>query len=98
MMNDTSEFRHAVSIVDEELMSRWNVLPIHLAEYFRPRKLLLLGQNWNAFAACFCSEGDLLEQWRAYTPSADGVSLGFRIQSLKERAQETKAFALELIS
>jgi hypothetical protein len=37
-MNDTSEFKHAVSIVDDELMSRWNQLPIHFAEYFRPRE------------------------------------------------------------
>jgi len=93
-MNDTSEFKHAVSVVDDVLMSHWSVLPIHLAEYFRPRKLLLLGQTWNAFAACFCSDGDLLEQWRAYTPSADGISLGFRIESLHELALESKAFAL----
>jgi hypothetical protein len=76
-LNDTSEFKYAVSIVDDELMKNWYKLPIHLAEYFRPQKLLHLGQTWNAFAACFCSENDLLEQWRAYTPNAGGCRLGF---------------------
>ncbi len=93
-MNDTSEFKHAVSIVDDELMSRWYRLPVDFAEYFRPQKLLLIGQQWNAFAACFCSEGDLLEQWRAYTPNADGVSLGFRIASLQELGRASNDFAL----
>jgi len=65
-MNDGSEFRYAVSIVDDVLISRWHKLPIHVAEYFRPRTLLRLGSTWDMFAACFCSEADLLGQWRAY--------------------------------
>jgi hypothetical protein len=28
------------------------------------------------FIACFCEEGDLLSQWRGYTPGLAGVSLG----------------------
>jgi Protein of unknown function (DUF2971) len=97
-MNDTSEFKHAVSIIDDELMGRWNVLPIHLSEYFHPRKLLRLGETWNTFAACFCSERDLLEQWRAYTPDAGGASVGFRIGSLYDLGRESNAFALVKIN
>ncbi len=83
-MNDSTEFRHAFALVDEVLMSRWNVLQPAFAEYFRPKKLVLLGQTWNAFAACFSSDGDLLGQWRAYPPNSngEGVSLGFRISEL----------------
>ncbi len=99
-MNDTSEFRHALSIVDQALMSRWSEIPIHLAEYFRPRTLLLLGQTWDAFAACCSSNGDLLSQWRAYPPgsNAEGVSVGFRVGELYKIAQETQAFALVKIN
>ncbi len=77
-MNDCSEFRYAVSIVHDVLMSRWNKLPIQVAEYFCPRKLLRIGSTWNMFAACFCSESDLLGQWRAYACDGQGVAIGFR--------------------
>jgi hypothetical protein len=83
-MNDGSEFRYAVSIVDEVLMSRWNKLPIQLAEYFRPKKLLRIGSTWNMFAACFCSEPDLLSQWHAYASNGAGVAIGFRVRQLHE--------------
>jgi hypothetical protein len=49
-MTDTTEFKHAVGLVNEVLMSRWNVLPVAFAEYFRPSMLLLAGQTWDAFA------------------------------------------------
>jgi hypothetical protein len=97
-MNDGSEFKYAVSIVNDVLMNRWNSIPIHVAEYFNPKKLLLIGQTWNAYAACFCSDGDLLGQWRAYTPNADGVSIGFRISPLSELGRESKIFALVKIN
>jgi hypothetical protein len=93
-MNDTSEFRHAVAIVDGELMARWSRLPIHFAEYFRPNRLLLLGQTWSAFVACFSSERDFLGQWRAYTRNADGVSVGFRVRGLYELGHSSNSFAL----
>jgi hypothetical protein len=93
-MNDGSEFRYAVSIVDEVLMSLWNVLPIHVAEYFRPKRLLHVGWKWDIFAACFCSDPDLLGQWRAYASNAQGVAVGFRVRPLHEFGGTTKAFGL----
>ncbi len=99
-MNDSTEFRHGVALLDEVLMSRWNVLPVAFAEYFRPRSLLLLGQTWDAFAVCFSSEGDLLSQWRAYPPNsnAEGVSIGFRISELHDIATQSKSFAIVKIN
>jgi hypothetical protein len=93
-MNDGSEFRHAVSIVDEVLMSRWNVLPIQVAEYFRPRKLLLIGRTWNMLAVCICSEPDLLSQWRAYASGCRGVAIGFRVGPLHGFGGASKEFGL----
>ena len=93
-MNDGSEFRYAVSVVDEVLMELWNVLPIHFAEYFRPKKLLLAGQTWYMFATCFCSEPDLLSQWRAYASRAQGVAVGFRVEPLHEFGGSSHEFAL----
>jgi hypothetical protein len=31
-----------------------------------------------AFVTCFCSDGDLLSQWRGYAVNGAGVSIGFR--------------------
>jgi hypothetical protein len=93
-MNDGSEFIHAVSVVDEVLMELWNVLPIHFAESFRPKKLLLAGRTWYMFATCFCSEPDLLSQWRAYACNAQGVAVGFRAEPLHELGGNSHEFAL----
>lgn len=93
-MADGSEFSYAVSIVDEVLMGRWNKLPIQFAEYFRPRKLLQIGSTWNMFAVCFCSEPDLLSQWRSYACDAQGVAIGFLVTPLHEFANTSKSFAL----
>jgi len=93
-MNDGSEFIHAVSVVDEVLMELWNVLPIHFAEYFRPKKLLLAGRTWYMFAICFCSEPDLLSQWRTYASNAQGVAVGFWVEPLHEFGGSSHEFAL----
>ena len=38
------------------------------------------------FVACFSEDGNLLSQWRGYTPHGNGVSLGFSPHFLTERA------------
>ena len=81
-MNDGSEFRHAVSIVHKALMSRWGRLPIGVTDWFRPKKLLQLGTRWNMFATCFCSEPDVLGQWREYADECRGVAIGFCVGAL----------------
>jgi len=93
-MNDGSEFRYAVSIVDDVLMSRWHKLPIQVAEYFRPRTLLRLGSTWDMFAACFCSEADLLGQWRAYAADCHGVAIGFQTRPLHAFGSTSNEFGL----
>jgi Protein of unknown function (DUF2971) len=93
-MNDGSEFKHSVSIVDSVLMSRWSTLPVHVAEYFRPKKLLRIGSTWNMFAACFCSQWDLLSQWRAYASNCQGVAVGFRVEPLLEFGGSSNEFGV----
>ena len=75
-------------------MSRWNALPIHVAEYFRPRRLLGIGSTWRIFAACFCSESDLLSQWRAYGSGCRGVAIGFRVRPFQELGGKSSEFGL----
>lgn len=37
-----------------------------------------------AFVTCFCSEGDLLSQWRGYAGNGTGVSIGFRKKDITD--------------
>jgi hypothetical protein len=93
-MSDELEFTYALSVANRALNERGGVLPVHFTEWFRPRQRLLLGDTWNAFAACFCSDADLLSQWRSYTPNAAGVSIGLQLSELDKVAVETGAFGL----
>jgi hypothetical protein len=90
-MNDPTEFSHAVALVDEVLMSHWNVLPIDFAQYFRPQTILDMGRTWNAFASSFSADGDLLSQWLAYPPrsNAEGVSIGLSFSELYKTASQS---------
>jgi hypothetical protein len=37
-----------------------------------------------AFVSCFCSDGDLLSQWRGYAGNGTGVSIGFKTKGITE--------------
>ncbi len=93
-MNDTSEFKYSVEVLHRVVTRLWGPLPIGFSDWFNPRRLLLLGQTWNMFAACFCAEGDLLSQWRAYADDATGASIAFRTRPFDQRARDSQEFAL----
>lgn len=40
------------------------------------------------YVSCFCENGDLLSQWRAYGDKGAGYSLGFRTSSLRKQFHE----------
>jgi hypothetical protein len=93
-MNDMSEFRYSVEVLHRVVMDLWGCLPVGFSQWFDPSGLLLLGQTWNMFAACFCSSGDLLSQWRGYADNAAGVSIGFRTHRFDQQGRESQKFAL----
>jgi len=82
--NDLSEIEYAVSMAKQEVakeiaklrkMSPWReVLFGHLAHLLEI-PLHTFGQP---FIVCFCEDGDLLSQWRAYGKSS-GFSIGLRL-------------------
>src|SRR6202040_2422212 len=41
-------------------------------------------------AVCFCSKGDLLSQWRAYSGGGYGYSIGFNPENLKALGEISK--------
>lgn len=46
----------------------------------------------NLFVACFSEKSDLLSQWRAYCPNANGYSIGFTYEELSSQMQAQRFF------
>lgn len=80
-LNDSSELRHAVQLFVREVdilreaaaSSADGDLLSQLSDWLRGR----LANGNLLFVGCFTEDGDLLSQWRGYTPHARGVSIGF---------------------
>lgn len=72
-MNDSTEFEWALNIAEKVCCDR------NVPDLF-PRRAGIA--NANIFAACFCENGDLLSQWRAYSGSAYGFALGMHASTL----------------
>ena len=84
-LNDSSELRTAVEVLAGEVEviratpDQNDDLLSQLASWLRMR---LANENL-LFVVCFSENGNLLSQWRGYTPHGRGVSLGFTPQCLR---------------
>jgi hypothetical protein len=87
--NDSSELKHAGEIF---LSALYNVS--HSGKY--PSDLLSQLRSWlpdrlssgnQIFVTCFSLNGDLLSQWRGYTPHGKGLSLGFNASRIADLAR-----------
>ena len=82
--NDSSELAHAVEFFVREARTLRdaaayeNDMLSQLIDWLRGR----LAHGNMLFVTCFSEEGNLLSQWRGYTPHAQGVSLGFSDEHL----------------
>jgi hypothetical protein len=89
-LNDSSELHHAVQLFVRDVHTRQQSDPPssdvallwQLSSWLQGR----LASGHLLFVACFTEAGDLLSQWRGYTPHARGVSLGFSSSHLLECA------------
>jgi hypothetical protein len=91
-MNDSAELKHTADLIRQEVQDR-------IAQ--GRGKADLLGQftDWIShritnghmlFAASFRSHGNLLSQWRGYSPHGKGVSLGFSADSIMQCARRQR--------
>lgn len=75
--NDASELRYGISMAENVIQDMWDKErrdPVK--EIFR-RLQNGLSDNWTSnYLVCFCEEGNLLEQWRAYGKGEPAFSLG----------------------
>jgi DUF2971 family protein len=92
-LNDESEFQYAArmafQLVDELTTD---------ADIRDRMKAILVSTRyqWDAFVSSFSEQGDQLGQWRAYGQGG-GISIGFDVESLKERAA-AQSYSLEKCS
>lgn len=87
-MNDSTELRHTLELMQQHISQRLQAGTDHPA-------LLNALQEWLShrivggpmlFAASFRANGNLLGQWRGYSALGKGVSLGFAPDWLREKA------------
>jgi hypothetical protein len=74
--NDPTEGVHAGRLVLERLKERHTDVPPQILDVFSEQYLVSTLDN-QVFIACFCEDGDLLSQWRAYGRDGRGVAVGF---------------------
>lgn len=89
-LNDSSELKHAtarfleaVRRLDTDSTQNKDILT-QLTDWLSMR----LADGYMLFVVCFTENGDLLSQWRGYTPHAKGASLGFSQSHLLECAKK----------
>lgn len=87
-LNDAAELRYALELFRSRAEAWPGALP-RAARDFLLETARQLGSflNANICLASFCIEGDLLSQWRAYSAAANGVSLAFSGDFLRQLSQ-----------
>ena len=78
-LNDPLEFRHAISIAEEELQNMKALYKdTELTTMFKEMENSIRGiESVNVCVASFSANGDALSQWRAYSGGAAGFSVKF---------------------
>lgn len=81
-MNDTGEFRFALSLMGERIKVRLRTGNGNEREEYRAMLDALAGipDSIQAYVASFSEEGDLLSQWLTYPRSQNGYAIGFRAE------------------
>jgi hypothetical protein len=83
-MNDLSELRYTKKLLDEEMMKAVQDDPESDRIAFKNVFNIVI-DGFNAYACCFCENGDQLSQWRAYSDSGTGYALGFDESQLQAK-------------
>ncbi len=97
-LNDSSELSYGESLISDEMrrLEQQSDDP-RIREWLRrAQKLTLPSDVAQAFfAACFCGNGDLLSQWRAYGENGRGYAIGFDSHHLQVGALKLRRVIYE---
>jgi hypothetical protein len=97
-MNDASELRLAYPLLEEALEEAGKrVVGEEVLELLTVALSVMISRRSkdpDVYAVCFCEDGDLLSQWRAYGVSGGGYAIGVDARSMKTAADTTYALSL----
>ena len=95
-LNDPIEIEHGQQIIAEIINQAIDDEENELIELFYRQLLIQVNAFGNTlfipFIACFCSDGDLLSQWRAYADQGGGYSIGFNFTDSVRVKSESEDF------
>jgi hypothetical protein len=90
-LSDAAEFSYAIQMAQTTLTMKWARETGPLLELYDGLldaiSVLESFAQMSLYVCSFSGIGDLLSQWRAYTPNGIGYSIGFEASFLKQRAQ-----------
>jgi hypothetical protein len=88
-LSDAAEFGYSVELVRDRLMRKLRAERGPWNHYYGAiLERLDLVKEVAPFVGSFSEHGDLLSQWRAYTPNGIGFSIGFKYQYLIDLAEK----------
>jgi hypothetical protein len=94
-MNDSGELFYARNLISEVTSTELSSQPEPLSKIFHQVFELLEVVAVHAFyAACFCEEGDVLSQWRAYGNGGGGYAIGFDTAALISNLMDPKGWSI----
>lgn len=94
-LNDASEFKYGQGLVSEALAiasNRWPDLKSLLQSV--PKYIAEFRKTFEFYVICFCSEADLLSQWRVYGANGGGFSICFDWSGLESNRNKFKKLQL----
>jgi Protein of unknown function (DUF2971) len=95
-LNDATEFDYARALMRDIITEKSLTEP-------NPKLVKLLVTDLdgmarvNIFVACFSEKSDLLSQWRAYCPNANGYSVGFSYSQLQKQMKAQGFFLVQCL-
>jgi len=92
-LNDASEYRYGEKLTNEVISRRRKGArgknKEFFSEYIAHASFL---RNAHYFVTSLSEHGDLLSQWRGYTPDGNGFSLGFNVEKMNRILSERREF------
>jgi hypothetical protein len=94
-LNDKTELHYAIRLFQDEVRAYVATLDnVELNNFLsKAGEQLECFEKTNLCIGCFCENGDLLSQWRAYGHSGNGMALGFNSKKL-DSFKSTKSIHL----
>jgi hypothetical protein len=96
-MNDAGELEYSRHLIKKVLVAERKACTSSIRGYLDVMSLALEIVNMRFYASCFCEDGDVLSQWRAYANAGAGYAIGFKTNSLANYLRRNTAILLQRV-